>query len=463
MSLYLFYFWDAPYYQLPWNTFRSQITKIILLALGIFLLGKRLVTKIWNIAGVLQRQLHHSSPLEEKTIIYLLYIGYFTNLWIMEWSQWMIRGWRLEYGQHRSELPRPGLPQWEVNRWTFFFWLKENAWKTTTVFPSACQRLDIALKNNGELAMLLHLSDGISETVAERRKCFWQSLPAPLALKLQRDTLGPSAGSPDSPNVPLAESGRGLATGIILSTRQQMNLWHCHHGCQKHKRTQEVLRHSCGRLWTWAAMKHGCNPWYRQSLNHRLGRYHHWSHSPSPAAGRHKARLWSGPGQPSLGCLKNAGGNLCWLSMCRGCVQFTCAYSSSAVSSVWIQMMQDSTEITGIIFSVWTDTFERLIMLRCSWTKTLFPNSFEDAKWLTSETKSRATLWKKSFFFSRGAKQNPWISAYQSICCLCLGLFKSISKILGFIWSLIIDCQLWCFILINCRLTHILSQVVHSS
>lgn len=121
MSLYLFYFWDAPYYQLPWNTFRSQITKIISLALGIFLLGKRLVTKIWNIAGVLQRQLHHSSPLEEKTIIYLLYIGYFTNLWIMEWSQWMIRGWRLEYGQHRSELPRPGLPQWEVNRWTFFF------------------------------------------------------------------------------------------------------------------------------------------------------------------------------------------------------------------------------------------------------------------------------------------------------------------------------------------------------
>lgn len=173
--------------------------------------------------------------------------------------------------------------------------------------------------------------------------------------------------------------------------------------------------------------------------------------------------LWSGPGQPAIGCLKSAGDNLHWVSTYWGGMNFRSTYSSSPVPSVWIQMMQDSTEIMGIIFSVWADTSERLIMLRCSWTKTLFPNSFEDAKWLTSETKSRAMVWKKSFFFSRGAKWNPWISAYQSICCLCLGLFKSISKILGFIWSLIIDCQLWCFILINCRLAHILSQVVHSS
>lgn len=174
-------------------------------------------------------------------------------------------------------------------------------------------------------------------------------------------------------------------------------------------------------------------------------------------------RLWNGGPQNAAGCHESAAGNLHWIMMCWGCLKFIWTHSTSPVSSGWMQMMQDSTEITGIICGAWTDTSERLIMLRCVWTKILFPNSFEDGEWLTFETKSWATFWKKLFLFSWGAKQNPWISAYPSVYRLCMGLFKSISKILGFIWSLIIDCQLWCFIPINCRLTHVLSQVVHSS
>lgn len=103
--------------------------------------------------------------------------------------------------------------------------------------------------------------------------------------------------------------------------------------------------------------------------------------------------------------------NLHWLWVRWGCLKSLCTYSSSPASSVWIQMMQDSREITRIIFSVWTDTSERLIMLRRSWTKTLFPNCFEDAKWLTTETKSRAMVWKKSpFFFKRGQTKSLNIS-----------------------------------------------------
>lgn len=44
------------------------------------MLGKRLVTKMRNIASVLERQIYNSLYLKVKTIIHLLYIGYFANL-----------------------------------------------------------------------------------------------------------------------------------------------------------------------------------------------------------------------------------------------------------------------------------------------------------------------------------------------------------------------------------------------
>lgn len=114
------------------------------------------------------------------------------------------------------------------------------------------------------------------ETTTEIGKflTFQQTL---LPLQLWWNTLGTSAGNPAGPSHRAAcwirqRAGNRQKETLCFSYGSRLTCGtQCHHGSQKHKCAQEVLRCGCGRLWTWRAINHRCNPWHRGSLNRRLG------------------------------------------------------------------------------------------------------------------------------------------------------------------------------------------------